>query len=156
MGMVHANLSGLNSGGYASGQPITLYTHNYTGVTSGMPMLNYVQGPFSSFARGEGNWVNVSKTIIDRMLAGTARGIAIYREDQPLEDQNPVKTYPEVVKGIYITGLVHVTADTAVIRERATNMVNITGTFEKGHEFLMAGAFTGWYEVVHEEKRRYI
>ena len=71
----------VNKGGYTAGQPITLYTHNYTGVPTEMPLLNFVQGPFSSFARGEGKWVTVSNTIVERILDNKARGVALFQEE---------------------------------------------------------------------------
>lgn len=72
----------INAGGYVAGQGIKLWTHNYTGVPAGMPALTYVQGTFSSFARGEGKWIIVNNSIAERIRDNTAKGIALYREDQ--------------------------------------------------------------------------
>lgn len=67
--------------GYYSPQPVTLFTHNYTraGRPNGEPTINYVQGPFSSFGLGEGKWIRVNNTVINRIINGSARGIAVYR-----------------------------------------------------------------------------
>lgn len=71
----------INSGGYASGQAINLHTHNYTSVpsaTAGRPATSHAQGPFSSYARGEGKWITVSKVVAERIRDGQAAGIALY------------------------------------------------------------------------------
>lgn len=72
----------INAGGYVSGQSIKLWTHNYASVPSGRPDLSYVQGPFSSFARGEGKWITVNNSVAERIRDNTAKGIALYREDE--------------------------------------------------------------------------
>ncbi|MED4068653.1 hypothetical protein [Priestia megaterium] len=72
----------INAGGYVSGQSIKLWTHNYASVPSGRPDLSYVQGPFSSFARGEGKWITVDNKVAERIRDGSAKGIALYREDE--------------------------------------------------------------------------
>ena len=72
----------INKGGYVAGQKIKLWTHNYSNVPSGRPELSFVQGPFSSFARGEGKWITVSNAVAERIRDGKATGIALYREDE--------------------------------------------------------------------------
>lgn len=72
----------INAGGYVSGQSIKLWTHNYSNVPAGRPDLSFVQGPFSSFARGEGKWITVSNNVAKRIRDGDATGIALYREDE--------------------------------------------------------------------------
>lgn len=72
----------INAGGYVAGQKIKLWTHNYSSVPAGVPLLNFVQGPFSSFARGEGKWITVSNEVATRIRDGDATGIALYREDE--------------------------------------------------------------------------
>jgi hypothetical protein len=69
----------VNAGGYVSGQQIELYTHNYTSHPAGQPTLSYVQGPFSSFARGEGKWITVDNKVAERIRDGSAKGIGLYR-----------------------------------------------------------------------------
>ncbi|MGE7305894.1 hypothetical protein ACQKJG_18895 [Priestia megaterium] len=72
------------SHGYASGQAIKLHTHNHPTKPAGetKPTIKYVQGPFSSFARGEGKWITVSNEIAERIRDGLACGIALFREDE--------------------------------------------------------------------------
>jgi hypothetical protein len=70
----------INAGGYNSGQPINLHTHNYGSLppaNAGRPSTSHVQGPFSSFARGEGKWITVSNTVVQRILNGQATGLAL-------------------------------------------------------------------------------
>lgn len=72
----------INAGGIVAGQSIKLWTHNYASKPSGNPTLKLVQGPFSSFARGEGKWITVKNEVAERIRDGTAKGIALYREDE--------------------------------------------------------------------------
>ena len=72
----------INAGGYVAGQKIKLWTHNYASQPSGNPSLSFVQGPFSSFARGEGKWITVDKKVAERIRDGSAKGIALHREDE--------------------------------------------------------------------------
>lgn len=72
----------INKGGYVAGQKINLWTHNYASIPSGKPTLSHVQGPFSSFARGEGKWITVDNEVAERIRDGKAKGIALYREDE--------------------------------------------------------------------------
>lgn len=89
----------INSGGYNSGQAINLHTHNYSSLplaTAGRPAVSHVQGPFSSYARGEGKWITVSKAVVDRIVAGTATGIALYNgSSNYLYMSSNVKLYVE-------------------------------------------------------------
>jgi hypothetical protein len=71
----------INSGGYVAGQAIKLWTHNYSSKPAGNPSLRVVQGPFSSFARGEGKWITVSNEVARRIRDGEACGIALHREN---------------------------------------------------------------------------
>jgi hypothetical protein len=71
----------VNAGGYVAGQAITLYTHNYSSHPDGEPSYWFVQGPFSSFARGEGKWITVDNSVAERLRDGTAKGIGLYRSD---------------------------------------------------------------------------
>lgn len=76
----------INAGGYATGKAINLHTHNYASKpneSSGRPSMSHLQGPFSSFARGEGKWVTVDKDLITRILNGSARGFGLYRGTDP-------------------------------------------------------------------------
>lgn len=73
----------VNAGGYNSGQAINLHTHNYASLpaATSRPSMDHLQGPFSSFARGEGKWVTVSNDLATRFINGTAKGIGLYRSD---------------------------------------------------------------------------
>lgn len=64
--------------GYYNGQAIDLYTHNYSSHPAGEPSLSYDQGPFSSFALGEGKWVTVNNSVAERIRDGSAAGVALY------------------------------------------------------------------------------
>lgn len=71
----------INSGGYTSGQAIQLYTHNHASQPAAQPALWFVQGPFASYARGEGKWITVDNSVAARIRDNQATGIGLHRPD---------------------------------------------------------------------------
>lgn len=83
--------------GYFSGQPITLYTHNYSSRPSGRPILNPADGPLGSWPVAVGSWVTVSNVVAERIRDGSATGIGLYdsKGDHYLKMASNVQLYVE-------------------------------------------------------------
>lgn len=61
--------------------PIHLWTHNYSSPPSGTPMLGSYINTRVKLDRGEAAWVPVPIAFVSRIINGTARGLAVFKEN---------------------------------------------------------------------------